>query len=130
MMKMTMKCVFVSPHYMTLDQKMDLESYLGCEIKVFEENVTFSATDDVAADLVANLAILGRLFDEYDVVTGVFPPVAIEALMAARNKMIANPALGLVEDTAVLTPVSRQHAAESADGSKTTFSEHVRFARI
>ena len=130
MMKMTMKCVFVSPHYMTLDQKMDLERYLGCEVKVTMENITFSATDDVAADLVANQAILGRLFDEYDVVAGVFPPVAIEALMAARNEMIANPALGLVEDTAVLTPVSRQHAAESADGSKTIVSEHVRFARI
>lgn len=130
MMKMTMKCVFVSPNYMTLEQKMDLERYLGCEVKVTMENITFSATDDVAADLVANQAILGRLFDEYDVVAGVFPPVALEALMAARAAMIANPALGLVEDTAVLTPVSRQHAAESADGSKATVSEHARFARI
>ena len=130
MMKMTMKCVFVSPHYMTLDQKMDLERYLGCEVKVFEENVTFSATDDVAADLAANKAILGRLFDEYDVVTGDFPPVAIEALMEARTAMSANPALGLVEDTGVLTPVSRQRAEERADGSKEIVFEHVRFARI
>lgn len=130
MMKMTMKCVFVSSRYMTLEQKMDLERYLGCEVEVTQENVTFSASEDAVADLAANKAILGRLFDEYDVVTGVFPPVAIEAIMAARNKMIANPALGLVEDTAVLTPVSRQHAAESADGSKTTVSEHIRFARI
>ena len=70
-------------------------------------------------DLAAYKAILGRLFDEYDVVTGVFPPVALEALMEARADMIANPALGNAEDTAVLTPVSRQRA-----------EEHVRFARI
>lgn len=130
MMKMTMKCVFVSPHYMTLEQKMDLERYLDCEVEVFEENITFSATENEKADLAVNQDILGRLFDEYDVVTGVFPPVAIEALMEARAAMNANPALGLVEDTAVLTPVSRQHAAESADGSKTIVFEHVRFARI
>ena len=130
MMKMTKKCVFVSRHNMTLDQKLDLERYLGCEVEVFEENVTFSATNDVKADLTANKAILGRLFDEYDVVTGVFPPVALEALMAARAAMIANPALGNVEDTGVLTPVSRQRAEERADGSKEIVFEHVRFARI
>ena len=65
MMKMTMKVVFVSRHYMTLDQKLDLERYLGCEVEVFEENVTFSATENAEADLSANKAVLARLFGEY-----------------------------------------------------------------
>lgn len=130
MMKMTMKAVFVSRHCMTLDQKMDLESYLGCEVEVFEENITFSATNDVKADLAANKAALARLFGEYDVVTGVFPPVAIEALASLRNELAENPVLGLVEDTGVLTPVSRQRAEERADGSKTIVFEHVRFAAL
>ena len=130
MMKMTMKVVFVSRHYMTLDQKLDLERYLGCEVEVSEENVTFSATENAEADLAANKAVLARLFGEYDVVAGVFPPVAIEALASLRDELAENPVLGLVEDTGVLTPVSRQRAEERADGSKTIVFEHVRFARI
>lgn len=127
---MTMKIAFVSRHAMTDIQVADLEKYLGHEVEVTQENVTFSATDDVAADLAANKAILARLFGEYDVVTGVFPPVALEALASLRNELAENPVLGLVEDTGVLTPVSRQRAEEREDGSKTIVFEHVRFAAL
>ena len=127
---MMMKVVFVSRHQMTEGQKADLEKYLNVAVEVVTENITFSATEDAAADLAANKAILGRLFDGYDVVTGVFPPVALEALMSARAEMAADPSLGNVEDTGVLTPVSRQCASERSDGSKVISFEHVRFARI
>ena len=127
---MTMKTAFVSRHEMTGTQVADLEKYLGHKVEVIQENVTFSATEDAAADLAANKAVLARLFGEYDVVAGVFPPVAIEALASLRSELAENPVLGLVEDTGVLTPVSRQRAEERADGSKTIVFEHVRFARI
>lgn len=127
---MTMKTAFVSRHAMTGTQVADLENYLGHKVEVTQENVTFSASEDAAADLAANKAVLARLFGEYDVVAGVFPPVALEALASLRDELAENPALGLVEDTGVLTPVSRQRAEERADGSKTIVFEHVRFARI
>ena len=127
---MMIKVVFVSRHQMTEDQRKDLEKYLNSDVEVSTENITFSATEDAEADLAANKAILGRLFDSYDVVTGVFPPVAIEALMSARAEMVAAPYLGNVEDTGILTPVSRQRAEERADGTKSITFEHVRFTRI
>ena len=125
-----MKVVFVSRHAMTCAQVADLEKYLGHKVEVVAENITFSASEDPVADLAANKAILGRLFNEYDVVTGVFPPVALEALMSARAEMASDPSLGNVEDTGILTPVSRQLASERSDGSKVILFEHVRFARI
>ena len=127
---MTMKVVFVSRHQMTEGQKADLEKYLNSDVEIVTENITFAATEDPAADLVANKSILGRLFDGYDVVAGVFPPVAIEALMSARAEMASDPSLGNVEDTGILTPVSRQHAEDRADGTKAITFEHVRFVRI
>ena len=127
---MTMKVVFVSRHAMTNGQKADLEKYLNSDVEIVTENITFAATEDPAADLAANKAILGRLFNEYDVVMGVFPPVAIEALMSARAEMASDPSLGNVEDTGVLTPVSRQRAEDRADGTKAITFEHVRFVRI
>ena len=127
---MMMKVVFVSRHAMTCAQVADLEKYLNSDVEIVTENITFAATEDPAADLAENKSILGRLFDSYDVVTGVFPPVALEALMSARAEMASDPALGNVEDTGILTPVSRQRAEERADGSKTIVFEHVRFARI
>ena len=127
---MTMKVVFVSRHQMTDGQVADLEKCLGHKVEVVAENITFAATENAEADLAANKAVLARLFGEYDVVTGVFPPVAVEALASLRDELAENPVLGLVEDTGVLTPVSRQRAEERADGSKTIVFEHVRFARI
>ena len=127
---MTMKVVFVSRHQMTEGQKADLEKYLNSDVEIVTENITFAATEDPAADLAENKSILSRLFDSYDVVTGVFPPVALEALMSARAEMASDPALGNVEDTGVLTPVSRQHAEDRADGTKAITFEHVRFVRI
>ena len=125
---MMMKVVFVSRHAMTGAQVADLEEYLGHKVEVVAENITFAASKDPVADLAANKAILGRLFNEYDVVTGVFPPVAIEALMSARAEI--DQSLGNVEDTGILTPVSRQHAEDRADGTKAITFEHVRFVRI
>ena len=127
---MMMKVVFVSRHAMTDGQKADLEKYLNSDVEIVTENITFAATEDPAADLAENKSILGRLFDSYDVVTGVFPPVAIEALMSARAEMASDPSLGNVEDTGILTPVSRQHAEDRADGTKAITFEHVRFVRI
>ena len=127
---MTMKVVFVSRHAMTNGQKADLIHYLNSDVEIVTENITFAATENTAADLVANKAILGRLFDSSDVVTGVFPPVALEALMSARAEMASDPSLGNVEDTGMLTPVSRQHAEDRADGTKAITFEHVRFVRI
>ena len=127
---MMMKVVFVSRHAMAGAQVADLEEYLGHKVEIVTENITFAASKDPVADLAANKAILGRLFNEYDVVTGVFPPVAIEALMSARAEMASDPSLGNVEDTGVLTPVSRQHAEDRADGTKAITFEHVRFVRI
>lgn len=140
---------------MGADQLADLCQYLGCkagEIQVTSQNVTWAASDDAAADRSINEKEWLHVLKDADVVTGVFPPVAMEALAAARHRgewvkaMLAFDVPVLppegpedVEREAldeyaygrtILSPVSRQSKALRADGTATIEFHHVRWARV
>ena len=115
---MVIRVAWLSRHPMGADQLLDLAATLGCEIKdihVTQENVTWSASSDAEADFDANVEIWSRLLIKSDVITGVFPPVALEA----RPK-------GLT----ILSPVSRQSKAIREDGSAVIEFHHVRWSRF
>lgn len=140
---------------MSAEQLADLAATLGCEVgelKVTSENVTWAASEDAAKDRSANTAEWIRVLRDADVVTGVFPPVAMETLAAARHRgewtkaMLAfdvpvlppegpedaeREKLGeYVYGRTVLSPVSRQSKELRADGTATIEFHHVRWARV
>ena len=103
---------------MGADQIADLAATIGCEVnnlKVTQSNVTWAASSDANADRVANEATWARILATTDVVTGVFPPVALEAKP---------------EGISVLSPVSRQSKDIRADGTSVIEFHHVRWARF
>ena len=149
------RVIWLSRHPMGAEQLLSLAAYLGCkaeEIQVTSENVTWAASSDAAADRSANEAEWLRVLKDADIVTGVFPPVALEVLAAARHRgewlkaMLAFdvPVLppegpeDIERDTldeyaygkTVLSPVSRQSKAVRADGTATIEFHHVRWARV
>ena len=149
------RVIWLSRHPMGADQLADLAAVLGCkaeELQVTSENVTWAASENAAADRSANEAEWLRVLKDADVVTGVFPPVAMETLAAARHRgewtkaMLAfdvpvPPATVPAEierdaldeyayGRTVLSPVSRQSKAVRADGTATIEFHHVRWARV
>lgn len=113
-----MKITWLSRHPMCLDQILDLAAATGHDVEdlqVTSENVTWQASSDAYADLVANKATWGRILATTDIVAGVFPPVALEARP---------------EGVIVLSPVSRQSKELRADGTAVIEFHHVRWARF
>lgn len=140
---------------MGAEQLSDLAAYLGCkaeDVHVTSENVTWAASSNAAADRSANEAEWLRVLKDADVVTGVFPPVAMEALAVARRRggwtkaMLAFDIPVLppegpedVERDAldeyaygrtILSPVSRQSKAVRADGTAVIEFHHVRWTLV
>ena len=112
------KVTWLSRHPMGADQILDLTAAIGYEveeIQVTSENVTWRASNDAYADLVANKATWSRILATTDFVAGVFPPVALEARP---------------EGVVVLSPVSRQSKVVRADGTAAIEFYHVRWARF
>ena len=140
---------------MGADQLSDLAATLGCEageLQVTSENVTWAASEDAAADRSANEAEWLRVLKDADVVTGVFPPVAMETLAAARHRGEWTKAM-LAFDIPVLppegpefidlealdeyaygrtvpSPVAGQSKLVRADGTASIEFHHVRWARV
>lgn len=103
---------------MCIDQIVDLAAATGHEVKdlkITQDNVTWQASSDARADLVANKATWSKILATTDVVAGVFPPVALEARP---------------EGAVVLSPVSRQSKEVRADGTAAIEFHHVRWARF
>ena len=112
------KVTWLSRHPMGVDQIEDLAAALGREVEelqVTSRNVTWQASSDAHADLVANEATWEKILATTDVVAGVFPPVALEAKP---------------EGAVVLSPVSRQSKELRADGTAAIEFHHVRWARF
>lgn len=112
------KVTWLSRHPLGADQIISLAATIGCEVKdvrVTQDNVTWAASEDAAADRVANKATWSKILATSDVVAGVFPPVALEARP---------------EGVVVLSPVSRQSKAVRADGTAAIEFHHVRWARF
>ena len=103
---------------MGADQLTDLAATLGCDVRdinVTSENVTWKASSDAQDDLVVNKSTWEKILATTSVVTGVFPPVALEARP---------------EGVVVLSPVSKQNKEVRADGTASIEFHHVRWARI
>lgn len=114
----TVRVAWVSRHPLGAEQLADLADRLAIpaeRIQVKQLNITFSCSRNGAIDQAKNAKQLTELFDKFDYVTGVFPPVAIEAL-------------GLRQ--VVYTPVSEQVQSERADGSKQIAFQHLRWSRL
>ena len=99
-------------------QIVDRAAALGREVEelqVTQDNVTWLASEDANADLVANKATWNKILATTDLVAGVFPPVALESRP---------------EGVVVFSPVSRQNKAVRADGTAAIEFHHVRWARF
>ena len=81
------KVVWLSRHEMTAEQVDGLKKSIGDDVTVETVNMVWLATDDFAADEAANRDNMRALFEKYDILAGVFPPVAIEALNAVRAEL-------------------------------------------
>jgi hypothetical protein len=124
-----MNLTWVSRHPLAADQIADLRRHLGlCDdepLTITTENVVWEATENWVADSEKNRVTWerlagaaqenGRLHNRLPIVTGVFPPVALEARTGIY--------------THVLTPVSRQ-APELRVGEGPVPFVHVRWATI
>lgn len=93
------------------------------------ENLLWQGTENWWEDLPANVKTWERLLEwdensqsQQRLVTGVFPPVALEALSAWRR------AHRNEEEVIVMTPVSAQTTETRADGTKAVEFSHVRWA--
>ena len=112
--------VFVPRHEMTKDQEYDLIKMIGADAKNVEfsrKNLTWAASSNVSNDVQENWNLWTSLFEEFDIVTGVFPPVALESLEGHTRRSI-------------YTPVSEQSAHQRADGSTKIEFVHLRWARL
>lgn len=114
------KIAWLSRHPMSEEQLSDLVKGLGVptdKVEVVTVNHTWQATHDADADLKVNGTTWDTFSGEYNLICGVFPPVALEAL-AER------------EGGCVYTPVSEQNPVTRADGSKAIEFKHVRWATL
>lgn len=107
--------LWLSRHAMTAEQKTDLESVIGhCDVT--SRNVVWAASTDAVADLEANSKTLHSIaMESFDVVAGVFPPVAVKAWL--QNSF----------GVRLCSPVSAQSVEERADGEKKIVFRHLRW---
>jgi hypothetical protein len=108
---------WLSRHPMTADQKADLAKTLGLPeetLAVETINRTWSASADPEKDRAENRASFNALYASHEVITGVFPPVALEAMSGSD----------------IYSPVSEQTSEARADGTRQIAFKHLRWAKI
>ena len=123
-----MKQVYwLSRHAMTDEQKMDLEKFLGSEVEIVMQNVTWGASEDAYTDDQNNKRRWKEILDMSEdeiIVTGVFPPVALESL----GGLISTEGVG--QRVVLLSPVSKQNRKIREDGSAQIEFIHLRWATV
>lgn len=112
-----MKACWLSRHPMTAEQLADLEKTVGEKLEVTTMNVTWASTANCMADFAENLRTADDLAGRFDVISGVFPPVAFKAFV--RRGYVT-----------LYSPVSEQSAAVRADGAKQIAFKHLRWETI
>lgn len=122
------KILWLSRHELTNDQIEDLWKLFGDRsIEIKTENVTWVATDNPEDDQILNKLMWMNLINESNLILGVFPPVAIEALTAPGN----NPDIDkVISEVCLYSPVSKQDKKIREDGSATIEFKHLRWCRI
>lgn len=115
------KVAWLSRHEMTAEQTADLAKTLGCELGGLEIetiNHTWAASENVMSDVSANSDTWLELAhgpSPYDVICGVFPPVALEAMCCSLPH--------------VYTPVSRARP-DLRQGDEPIPFEHLRWSNV
>lgn len=112
------KILLASRHELTDEQYQSLVDFYGSDIEISHENLFWEATDNAQSDLYINKAKWEYIRDRYNVVAGVFPPVAIEALPSWKTKYGID----------VISPVSCQEKSDRESGSAYIPFKHVRWA--
>jgi hypothetical protein len=80
-----LRVAWCSRHPMTSEQHDDLlltlenAGYINPDLSVEVQNVLWAASDDVSLDKTTNRKIWGTLLANYNIITGVFPPVSLES---------------------------------------------------
>lgn len=121
------RVLWLSCHEMTEEQADGLlKDTEWDELEIESENHLWSATASEEADLEENSRFLRSAFARADIVAGVFPPVALEALREMRREFRRK--AGSEPFWCVATPVSEQTREERADGSAQIAFRHVRWA--
>ena len=111
--------VWISRHPLLPEQEEDLVKKLQeefstpIEVRITTRNITWSASSDEDADQENNL-LIWRELEDYHVVCGVFPPVALESKPS---------------DIEVLTPISFQDPSRRIGNQPIPFI-HARWAWI
>ena len=120
------KVMWLSRHELTQDQITDLARFLNAEIDdldIESRNVTWQATavagDDHARNKAEWVCIFGKL-NRGDVVAGVSPPVALEALSALHRQFWWR----------VVTPVSESVPALRKDPTAPMPFRHLRWSKV
>jgi hypothetical protein len=112
---------------MSAPQKTDLEKFLGHEVNIVTQNVTWDASEDAYADDQNNKRRWKEILDTTEdevIVTGVFPPVALESL----GGLISTEGVG--QRVILLSPVSKQDRKIREDGSAQIEFIHLRWATV
>lgn len=106
------KVAFLSRHDLSTGQIDELKQLLGDDIIVDKINLIWEATTDEQHDNELNRKIWKGLYEKFDVVAGVFPPVALAVRPDGKK---------------LLTPVSKQDRKTRSDGSAVIEFTHLRW---
>lgn len=114
------KVIWLSRHEMTDKQRIDLENTLRVKDSNVQINITtinhiWQCTTSISDDMCQNVISWSKFLRDYDVICGVFPPVALES---KPNRI------------EIYTPVSAQTKEERADGEAKIVFKHLRWAII
>ena len=130
--------IWLSRHELSARQIADLAKEFGEKprnLVVETRNIGWKASTNCAKDIVANEEIWKLLFaEELDggkkVITGVFPPVALEALAKIRHEAYGDSTIMGELAYPVMTPVSAQSVKGREDGTKQIAFRHLRWVAL
>ena len=93
------KVLWVSRKKMTEEQKKDLEMFFNKEVAVIHTNHEWQMTDDEESDMKANEIAWEDLGQWSNIIAGVFPSVAFEAIPWHCSTKIITPVTIPLRDT-------------------------------
>lgn len=118
------RILWLSRHGCLEEQKILLLAYIGGEADFSVSQVMWANSRSEEADNEANSKKWAELASKYDIVVGIFPPVALVGLVTARGiasgdeSEEADCSFSAVRELRVLTPVSETGTLTLPDGSK------------
>jgi len=117
----TIKVAWCSRHPLSQEQRESLVNKLGGDVRLVEyaveqRNITWQATTDRGDDDAHNFSVWSDLTEEFNIIAGVFPPVAL-----ASRPEYSGP---------IYAPVSIQSEARVTGSTKTVEFKHAYWVEI